>query len=243
MRIGVVDIVPVFGVQIAGRARYLGVLLGPGAQAGCWREAARKYWWRLCETCLEQTGSVDRVRRKVRRVFQVALAHSSLRPGKGIVGPWRVGLFVGLVGGPWQAIPLPSLPRVDLLRLRAIPALDAARLSNGARLTVTTLAVWEALERGQWPLEADNFLLAPRRRVSTHTLCVCVCGIGSATCVGAKASPCRAEPLDWSDILFVRMRCIFPALPASLPDQVVKGFRESAPCCAGPVLRTLRDIV
>lgn len=36
-------------LQIAGHARYLGVLLGPTARPVFWRAAAAKFWSRLCD--------------------------------------------------------------------------------------------------------------------------------------------------------------------------------------------------
>jgi hypothetical protein len=150
------------GCIVADFAKYLGILVGPGAATTQWVPAASKVLVRAADACFAGSGIVAKLRHFRLHGTSTVMYKAQFAS---LDGPMRHAYRKAeqrLTGSPWMALPPDLLHALNVLGLPAeLPDVDLLATAAQLRIVASSATFWPCLGEIAKALDSDEALLHP----------------------------------------------------------------------------------
>jgi hypothetical protein len=150
------------GCIVSNFAKYLGVLLGPGAAAKQWEPVACKVLVRAADACFTSSGIVAKLRHFRLHGTSTVMFKAQFVPLNGTMRHAYRKAEQRLTGSPWMALPPDLLHALVALGLPAeLPDIDTLATAAQLRVVASSGSFWACLAEVEAALNSDDALMNP----------------------------------------------------------------------------------
>ena len=149
IRFGAADRAPqLLECNFASCATYLGIVVGPGAEANRWTKASAKFWARAVLARYGGNGFFSSVRRYRTYSFSVLSYIAQLTNPSNAMLTLEAKALQHRTAGPWNAMPAESLQNLKRLGFSLeLPSLRELARAAMYRVAITSPAFWSACNK------------------------------------------------------------------------------------------------